>query len=467
MLIFVAGVCLVAQVLMRPAVGIANNNDFAKMAGALGLGPEDGDWVSKPDRQYGEFLYRYIRADRYDYNRFFQKAEYLSSEFFLVRLARGLQRIFDPGPRFDIRWLGGVNGAFFLLAIAVWIYGLPGRSRLLLGPLVILVWTDVAYVQYLNSFYMDTAAMISLVMTAGAALHVVRDREGWLFPWLTVFAAVLFTVSKSQHAFPGLLFIPLFLGLAWWSRHRAARAAWFAGPALLIVGALIVIGRNTENYQTVPVYNIVFLRIAPEARDPLRALQELGMGRDELPLLHTWAYVPQSPMQNQQWARQFHSRCNYVTLARYYLRHPSVPLHFLYHDLSEQASHILPVPFGNLSPDDGFKPYSRASHFGYWSDLRSFLLKYAPWHILLFAFCAIAAAIWLMSRSYRDRPLAGLTLTISAITSFEYALAILADAAETSRHLMIFHVATEIVILLFPILCWRIYTLRPHGDVPS
>jgi hypothetical protein len=72
-----------------------------------------------------------------------------------------------------------------------------------------------------------------------------------------------------------------------------------------------------------------------------------------------------------------------------------------------------------------------------------------------------------MSRSYRDRPLAGLTLTISAITSFEYALAILADAAETSRHLMIFHVATEIVILLFPILCWRIYTLRPHGDVPS
>ena len=73
--------CLIVQVLVRPAVGISNNGgDFPKMAGAFGLGPEDGTWESH--RQYGEFVYRYTRDNRYNYNRDFRTAQFVSSEFF-------------------------------------------------------------------------------------------------------------------------------------------------------------------------------------------------------------------------------------------------------------------------------------------------------------------------------------------------------------------------------------------------
>src|SRR5438067_13260927 len=119
LLIVVSAILLVTQVLVRPAVGLANNGDFPKMAGSLGLGPEEGTWESH--RQYQEFFYRFIRDDKYLYNAGFRSAEFLSSEFLFVKLARGLQRIFQPGPRFDIRWLGAVHGACFLLAIGLWI----------------------------------------------------------------------------------------------------------------------------------------------------------------------------------------------------------------------------------------------------------------------------------------------------------------------------------------------------------
>ena len=454
LLIAIAALCLITQVLMRPAVGIANNNDFAKMSEPLRLGPEDGDWLTHT--QYGGFLYHYVRDNRYEYNRGFRTAQFLSSEFFFVKLARGLQRIVQPGPRFDIRWLGGVTAAFFLLALGLWIYALPGRWRVYEGVLVVLIWTDVAYVQYLNSFYMDSAAMIFLVMAAAAGLHVAQKRQSLAFPLLMTSAVTLFAASKSQHALPALVFIPLFLGFAFWSRRAAERVVWIAGTLVMVLAGWMVAGRDTLQQRTTPVYTMVFWRLAPQARDPLQALQELGLGKDELQFLHTYAYFPHSPLANEEWARQFQLRCNYSTLFRYYLRHLSVPIQFLYNDLSAEAANILPIPFGNLSPEDGFPPFSRSSHFTWWSNFRAFLLKHFPWHRILLALAMAATGLWLLVRSPGDRALAGLALTIQALAALEYGIAILADAAETDRHLFIFHVATEISILLFPLLLWRI-----------
>jgi len=450
LLIAVCGTCLISQVLVRPAVGISNNGgDFPKMAGAFGLAPEFGAWAAH--KQYGEFVYRYLRADRFDYNRDFRTAEFVSSEYFLIKLARGLQRLFQPGPRFDIRWLGGVGGVFFLLAIAIWIYALPpGPWRLFGGLFVILVWTDVAYVQYLNSFFMDTPAMIFLVLSVAAGLHVVRHPDSRPFALLMVAAALLFAVSKSQHALPAFLFIPLFAAYAFWTRDRVVRAAWIAGSIVLAVGAMFVLSRNTDEYRRIPVYTVVFSRLAPSAPDPLRALQELGLGKAELPLLHTYAYEPRAPVGNPVWGQYFHERCNYSTLLRYYLRHPSVPARFIYEDLSGAAVHIR--PWANLSPEDGFPLDSQATHFTSWSDFRSFLFKHAPWHIIALALVTLAGALWLLFGSPADRAFAVLVLLVQAVAAVECATSSLADDAETARHLFMFHVATEISILLLPLL---------------
>ncbi|MBZ5576131.1 MAG: hypothetical protein LAP40_06180 [Acidobacteriia bacterium] len=452
LLLLCAGL-LIAEVLVRPAVGIANNGDFPKMAGPLALGPETGTWES---HQFNDFVYTYVRADRYRYY-----GGFWSSEYLLLKVARGLQRILHAGPRFDIRWLGSVHGAILLLGIGLWIYALDSRWRLWGGLWTVAVWTDVAYVQYLNSMYTDAVALVSLVLCAGAGLQVVRRRNSRTMALLLAGAAVLFAASKSQHALPALLFIPLFLCFAFWSQDRAVRTAWVAGSALLVLVAAVLVNRTTDDYKNEGVFNLVFLRLAPEAPNRLAALRELGLGKEELAYLGMWAFVPNVPLNNPEWARQFHVRCNYATVLRYYLRHPSVPSRALYVNLSGQAP--LMRPFANQSVEDGFKPDARASGFGSWSDLRAWLLERAPWHLILVVLAVLGSSVWLLLRSPEDRPFAGLALTMQMLAVLEYGIAVLADAAETFRHLVLFNVATDISILMLALLIGKVVARRRAG----
>jgi len=456
LLLALTAALLIAQVLVRPAVGIANNGDFVKMAGPFGLGPEDQTWNSH--KQYGEFVYRYVRADRYIYNRGFRTAEFWSSEFFFVKLARGLQRIFRPGPRFDIRWLGGVQGAFVLVALGIWFYAFAPRFRLLPGLLAVLIWTDVAYVQYLNSFYMDTPAMIFLILATAAGLHVAYHPDSRVFPPAMIGASLLFATSKSQHAVSALILVLLFVGFAFLSRNRTIRREWIAGSVVLVVLICGMVRHDSPDYQSTGVFNIVFLRIAPEAPDPLRALRELGLGKNEMRYLRTHAYFPDSPMAEPTWVRAFALRCNHTTLVRYYLHHPSVPIQFLYEGLSAHAAEMR--PWGNLSLDDGFKPDAQSATFTLWSDFRGLLLRRAPSHMILLVLTVLAAAVWLLVWSPGDRACAALALAIQTIAVFEYSAAELVDAAETQRHVMISNVATDLSILLLPFLISRVYVWR-------
>ena len=211
-------------------MGNANNGDFWKMAGPFALGPEVGSWQSQVHG--GEFVYKFIRADRYRANAGLWTADFLSSEFFLVDLSRGVQRLLHPGPKFDIRWLGFMQGAVYLLAIGFWIYSQDARHRVYSGWLIVLILTDSAYVQYFNSFYQDAAAIIFLVFCAGTGVCAVRNPDRRLYAVLTVCSAALFAASKTQHAVSAFVFIPLFLYLAIRNPKKSIRGIWIAGSLL-------------------------------------------------------------------------------------------------------------------------------------------------------------------------------------------------------------------------------------------
>lgn len=455
--------CLFEQVVARPAVGLANNGDFPRMAGPFGLGPAEGNWESHV--QYGEFVYRYIRSDSYRYNRGFRDAHFLSSEFFLVKIARGLQRILRPGPLFDIRWLGCVGGVLLLFAAALWISALPLPWRIPGGVLLVLVWTDVACVQYFNSFYMDSAAFLFLVIAFAGGLRVANGAEHWFPALLMICAATLFATSKSQHAPPGLLFLPLFAAFAFRSRHSVARYSWIAGSLLLVLGTYIVLDRDTALWRSYAVFNVVFEQLTPDSPDQLRTLQELGLGKAEQRLIGTHAFYPDSPLLDPAWAANFMARCNYRTLLRYYLRHPALTGAMLYRNLATSASRIR--PWGNRSLEDGFKPRAQAASFTYWSDFRSFLLKKAPWHIILLAFIICGSALLLLFLSPAHWRLAALVLMIQTMAALEYSVAILADGVETDRHLFLFHASTDISILVLPCVIWAVYARLKLRDMCS
>jgi hypothetical protein len=129
------------QLMLRPVVGLANNGDFGKVLGSFGLGAPR------------EHEFRFADT-KYDFDsRYFYKNGFFSSEFILVVPALALSAMLSRSGRFDLRHMGLMHGALFLLAIILFVRLLADLRRGAqygLGLAVLFVFGDVAYVSYLK-----------------------------------------------------------------------------------------------------------------------------------------------------------------------------------------------------------------------------------------------------------------------------------------------------------------------------
>ena len=97
---------------------------------------------------------------------------------------------------------------------------------------------------------------------------------------------------------------------------------------------------------------------------------------------------------------------------------------------------------GNYLQKDGFRPGALTTHFSAWSTLRSWLFRVFPLHavllyLLVFGAC-IRCAKW---------PLYPVCLLLAICGATEFAGTALLDCLENARHLILFHVITDMLIL--------------------
>jgi len=204
------------QLMLRPVVGLANNGDFGKVLGSFGLGAPR------------EHEFRFADT-KYDFDsRYFYKNGFFSSEFILVVPALALSAMLSRSGRFDLRHMGLIHGALFLLAIILFVRLLADLRRGAqygLGLAVLFVFGDVAYVSYLNSFYMDVAAYLFMLLATVLYLRALRWRRrlDWV---LLLISCLLLVTSKPQHAVLGFPLAMLFLAQK--DEGRTTRAVWVA-----------------------------------------------------------------------------------------------------------------------------------------------------------------------------------------------------------------------------------------------
>src|SRR5262245_59526421 len=105
---------LIWQILLPGFIGIANNGDFSKISGRLCLA---GAHAERDIFNYFESDYARDPKNCWD-------SKMPSAELAFARLASLLQRTFAPGNVFDIRWLGAIHVAGFLLAFWLWLLAL-------------------------------------------------------------------------------------------------------------------------------------------------------------------------------------------------------------------------------------------------------------------------------------------------------------------------------------------------------
>jgi hypothetical protein len=431
-------VCLTilgAQLFLQPRIGLADNGDFSKVLGRVGL-------KKAGEGNFQFFVSSYSRAQTWDTVVWY-------SEVVPAWLAVHLQAIIRRDARFDIAYLAAIHVALFLALYWVLLLLLrpfPPAPRFALALLGLWIFTDVFYVAYFNSFYSDTAALLGLLAMVLAALHLLRRSHSPIAWWgVYALAAVFFVTSKPQHAI--------------WAAFPAAFAtarSWQAAGVRRIAGALLAaslvglgvfeLGTLPEAMKAMPLFDVVFLKLTADPARRADVLHDLGMPQSYGRYAGVSSWTPGTPMLDPSLRQQFYVQAR-GHLPWFYLSHPRVVARVLQDDLHASAPSLRPPMLANYRREDGFAAYSHARRFCLWSDLRVLAFRAWPEHIVLwYAFVMAGALLFLKNGRPGTRGSAALCLALAMMGIGEFCFASLADAAQTDRHLFLFHTLTDVTI---------------------
>lgn len=425
------------QVFVPPIVGLSDNNDFAKVLGPARI------CKASPDNLNSYFVSGYAAGPKCEY-----PSGFTSSEILLTRVARYLARPFTGRYWFDLRASAAVHLAILMAAMGVLLAitrRLRAPARYGLPVLAMLMFSDVAYVAYLNSALMDNASWVSLLLlTATGALACLAPETWWAVP-LYAGAGLLLVGSKAQHAVLGIPFAGLAAYLAWRCRDAVQRMLWFGCAMALCIATAVMPVVTPAGYANISLYNVIFSRLAPADRG---VLGELGLEGQYLDRVGTNAFAADSPLQNPDWSREFASRVSFGDLAMLYLRNPEIAWREIDLELHDSVHAMRPDYMANYRREDGFPPHSVATEFGWWSTARMDVMSEYPYVLIaLYGLPVIAAAAFRISRR-RWPALTPLGLALIAAGVAEFAICTLTDGVDTHRHLFLFHVITDCLILL-------------------
>ena len=428
-----------SQLFMTPVTGLADNGDFPKV-----LGPVD---ICAPNQWTDQLSYVYRRLEVAGECHF--DSGLTSSEALFVLVIRQFADWEGHGT-FKITGAGKIHLTVVLLALATLLWALhyqPSLFRFGVPPLILLIFSDVAYVSYLNSFYMDAGSMILLFLVVSIATAAILRPRFWMAIAFGL-VGLFFVTSKAQHA-------PIAVALAalsiWFARRssRAKADCWILSGVVVLAGFVFMVVRTPQDYKAQALNNLIFFRFTPDADGQTAALAEFGLPSSYTAYIGTHSYSPNTPVNDEEWQRQFMDRTSFGKIGLYYLNHPEITLDILGHSLAVDASSIRPDNLANFEREDGFPPNTHATRFSWWSNLRSRMVRAFPAHLVIFyAIMAGGAVACIMRAPLASRwPLYPLVLLLSSAGIVEFVLAVLGDCLETSRHLFLFHVITEILIV--------------------
>jgi hypothetical protein len=423
---------------------MASNGDFGKV-----LGPLCMDGVDHGADNFVFFQPDYVRGAPYCFS-----APYFSSETALAWTASMLERTFSHPSRFDIRWLGAMHALLFLgfyYALLRLLAPLHVLARIALSIAGLWIFADIGVVAYLNSFFTDAAAILGTLSGGVLAIYTAgQERIGFLPLACFGASALLFTLSKAQHGWLAVIPVLFLAWIAW----RAANPVifWSAGAmAVVLAGAMVwIIASTPRSYAAQARFNLIFFYLVPHSQTPARDLIELGLDPADVRYAGLTAYSPNTPMNNAHWRSVFENGTSYLAVLRFYVRHPGRPLAKLSADLWTEAPRRRVVYLSNYPRIYGHAAGARDPQSGSWSALRTRIFQWWPPHVVVWLALALCLPPWLARRasSRFQRAIAWAICAAAVLATAEFVSVSLADAIETDRHLLLFHILTDLTLFL-------------------
>jgi len=416
-----------------PVPGIADNGDFGKMIGRYGLG-------SGQVFEYANTRFHF--AEKYRYH-----PGYESSELLLVAPAAAIGKWIWRDGSFDLRLMGAVHAALFLLAFFL---AVPLLERAWLGVVLVVLFCDFMYAGFLNSFYMDVAALLFTFLAAALYLRAVRWGRARDSAALAV--CMILAVLAGPHY---SLMAPWFAILLWVERGVlfGGRKALAAVATVALLAAAWVPSRYfvPADYQGRTAFNVIFSQIVPDSANPGRTLAELGLDGSYRRFNGMTADWREVPWGDPQFRREFTRRTGYPTILRFYLRHPAAAWRALRSSLD--VSGRFQSPLGNFDSGSGKPPAARYERFRLVSRVKQCLFyRHGArlfWAYAGLAMLAPALLVWNRRRLPRGAVAGGMVL--AGMAESMLVASAMADVFDQFRHEL---VAFALFDMLLAVLLW-------------
>ncbi|MCC6395005.1 MAG: hypothetical protein IT167_30715 [Bryobacterales bacterium] len=431
--VLIAAVILASQLLVKPMVGLADNGDFVNVTRPFQLEPSNGRHV------YFDYIvpqWRYQPSAP-------PAVRLITSEWLLIAPGYALSRLFCNGS-YDLRWTGLTHMLLFLCAVwlvAPLVARLPGWRALTAWAAIFAVFCDVAYFSVYNSFYMDAASLLFLLLSVAFYARLTCGEGSSLWnTWGLMATLFLFLTSKLQHT----ILLPAVLALFLLdTRLQRAISRVFAGIAAVYLLAVAGMFQHVpESYGTYAAYNVLFTGLLPNSPHPADVLTEFGLPRQMEKLSGQSAFALQSGVNDPVYREQVHRSVTHARLLAYYLRHPEAAVLMVRNALAESAKER-PPSRGNFTMETGLPPQSRSRAFAVVSNLRATAFTDRPWIYAAYLVAVAAAAFWCA----RPSPAASAMAALVAMAAIEFFLGALADCQETTRHLFLFRALMDLALV--------------------
>jgi len=435
---------LTFQLFVPPIVGLSDQGDFARIIGRFGFGPED-----KSTPIWDAFVKRkYVR----DASARYPTLEQPSSEYLFTGAAVLLNRVVSSDGTLDIRLMGLVHAAAFLAAFA---YLLKTTTPIRAAPLVwvaaLVILTDVGYAGYWNSFFSEPASCIFLVLLGAESVSIgVRGKaSAWQAIRWSIWAALLM-LAKAQNMPLALVLAPFALSF---SRWRAARYAAILGFCLIVVAAGANLGTVPKSLKLAATYNVVFMSIVPESRNPAGDLMALGIDPRFVKFSGSGAWTEGTALYDMARTGLIGERVTPMTVARFYLLRPS--------SMWRHAKRMLPSVFllrpewcGNYERSAGFRPGARSYRFSLWSAVHERVLSRVGKGILVLLMMAplVLVVAWIRFPEQRLRLEFAVVLVLAALMAL--AVAVYGEAWDNVKHMFLFNLLIDAGMIWVASVLW-------------
>ncbi len=305
------GILVGYYLFVPPQIGMADSADFGRIFPRIGLSR-----ISEtPGDNFFNFFnteYRIVESPRIPIN----------VKQVIAFVSLGLNNLMNSGENYSIYYLSGLYyllylaGFFLLLKNTFLITDLGSLQKVIICFLGLLVFSDILFVAYFNSFYQEALFIILGLYAAALAIAPRRNDN------LLLLVMVLISVSKPQNLI--FLVVPIYILISkfkWLNKFVIV----FSGLILAFFMFFIIKGQSQTNKAN--LYEAVFLGLMYDANqsEQVKVLNTLDL-QEEGYLKHVkriyWRPKNEFFNRENKIHKEFYSRVNQKTIIKAYLSHP-------------------------------------------------------------------------------------------------------------------------------------------------